>query len=209
MNIGRGNIGSAVLICFGFIISLSIHLYAVTYNFDNQVWGTASVPLNNAAGRETFVEITENTSGLATNEFSFKFTNVIPPENVDPYGEAEIAYIYFDMGDITGLIKDVKILESSAGVSMTIPSRRSQMKIMNRFDRNFSADFSIGRASRRRGKDGINPGEWVIVAVTLCDGKSYDDLMTGHISCMVRITMPWHRMSLQNIPCPHLPYSMA
>ncbi len=151
---------------------------AVLYDFDNQVWGIPTIPLNNAAGRETFVEVSENYYTPA-NDVLFKFTNLIPPENTIPVGDASMKFIYFDYGNYTDLVAGVTIWEQSTGVHMAIPGNRTEMELMNGFDTYFTEDFSVGPDPSdilNYTQNGINPGEYLVLNVTLGSGKTIDDL---------------------------------
>ena len=151
---------------------------AIVYDFQRMVWGMG-LPLNVAAGRQTFVEITENLDTPA-NDLLLKFTNTIPPEQTTPYGDAVISYVYFDTGNYTGLITDVSIWEQSDGVLMEVPGGRPTMNLGNSFDTYFTEDFSAGRGLRYpadRMVNGINPGEHLVLNVTLGTGMSINDVL--------------------------------
>ena len=171
-----------IIYCVAILISLVLAptlSYAVLYDFDNQVAGISTIPLNNAAGRETFIEITENYFTPA-NDVLFKFTNFIPPENTIPDGEAAINWIYFDTGNYTDLVAEVTIWEQSTGVHMAIPGNRPIMNVMNSFDTYFTEDFSTGIDGSVQGtNNGINPGEYLVLNVTLGSGKTFDDLLNA------------------------------
>jgi hypothetical protein len=163
------------------VLGISGFACAEVYDFDHQVWGTSSIELNNAAGRQTFVELTEN---LATpeNDVLLKFTNYIPAENTTPYGDAAIKYIYFDTGNFADLITGIGIWEQSAGVQMLIPGARPTMGISNSFDTYFTEDFSVGLGQGYPANvhgNGVNPGEYIVLNVTLGQGKTFTDLINA------------------------------
>jgi hypothetical protein len=168
-------------LCLAFVTGMSAPAHGVVYDFDHQVWGNAGIALNNAAGRQTFVEITEN---LATpeNDVLFKFTNHIPPENTNPYGDAAIKYVYFDTGNFTDLITAVSIWEQSAGVLLTVPGQRPNMDLGNSFDTYFTENFSAGLGAgypADKHVNGVNPGEYLVLNVTLGPGKTFADLINA------------------------------
>jgi hypothetical protein len=153
--------------------------FAIVFDFDRQVWGTSSIQLNNYAGRQTFVEITENLSTPA-NDVLVKFTNKIPPENTVPAGEAVIKWVYFDTGNYANLITGISIWEQSDGVQMTIPGSRPNMNLGNSFDTYFTEDFSAGIGEgypANMNVNAINPGEYLVINVTLGTGKTMQDLI--------------------------------
>jgi hypothetical protein len=163
-------------------MTLSASAQAVVYDFDHQVWGDSSIQLVNDAGRQVFVEVTENLSTVA-NDVLFRFTNTIPPENTDPDGEASIINLYFDVGNYTDLFTGMAISEQSTGVLLTMPGDRPTMSGTNSsFDATFDEAYSVGRGSGHPANqtlNGINPGQYLVMTGTLGDGKSFSDVVNA------------------------------
>jgi hypothetical protein len=165
--------GIRTALCAGVLVAMATPVQAVVYDFDYQVWGNSSIALVHAAGRQLFVDVTEDATSAA-NDVLFTFTNAIP------YAESRIVNLYFDMGAHTDLFATMAIQEQSAGVSLSMPGNRPNMDIGPAFDNAFTEDYTAGRISSNVSSiNGINPGEHLVLKATLGTGKSFADVIAA------------------------------
>ena len=170
------------LLIFSIVLGAASAAQAVIYNFDHQVWGNSSIALNNAAGRQIFMEVLDATDTAEPNDAFVKISNHIPPEQTDPPGVARVAYIYFDTGVHTDLVTGIEIADHSPDVTMYIPGGRPTMDIRNGFDASFTEDYSVGLGKTypdNAGHNAINPGEYLTLRVHLGAGYTVDDLLAA------------------------------